>query len=207
MSPNHRLLQGWIALAALPTSLLGTVSVDVPSAFTALDPTMPASFEVGQEVGIAFNYNEASIGIPTGDTDFFFNAVTDFSFTVPEAGFSLSGGTGDIIRDAQGRLTLTMVPLLGFTPIFEGQEFELVEMVLLPGVISVASSGLPASLDGFRVESFQVQFINPAGVGTGRSLGELEAVAAPEPGTVAMLFGLTALGFGVVRGCGRRRLP
>ncbi len=206
MSPNHPSpfipLSGLLALIALPLPLAADISVELASSFTNLDPLMPASFEVGQQVDIAFNYHEDSPGAPSGDLDFFFNAVTGFSFDVPEVGFSMSGGTGDIIRDATGRLTFTLQPLIGAVPTFEGQQFELVEMVLFPGTISVASSGLPASLTDFTIESFQVQFIDPVGPGTGRSAGQLQTVPAPEPTTTVALFGLTALALGLWR---RRR--
>ncbi|MGF1484816.1 MAG: hypothetical protein ACFBZ8_10690 [Opitutales bacterium] len=192
MSPRLLPHLGVLISLSLPQIAYSTVELDLPSRFVNLDSTMPASFEVGQFVDISIEYNEDAIGV----SGFFPNAITSFTISVPEAGFSMSG-MGDALTFSDGSVLFDMSPAFGLDPTFQGQEFERAEIEFFPGTVSVASTtNLPTDLELYELITFQVVFVNPEGVGTGKSFGSLERSSVPEPAGFAAILGCA----GLVRG-------
>ena len=201
---------------ALPAAQ-ATVNVSIDTEFNWLDDGMPASLEIGQAVTLDFSYDETVAGQDFTGYVQYEDALTAFSFDVPEAPFSGSGLSGDVFDNGDDTLTFTAHPVdTAYT--LDGQNLTSVEVVLLnpSGSVTAAEYGLPTGLDGWALDSWTMNFYPPGSgsssgvsheqvpftpVGPGSSWGVI-VTNIPEPSAYAALAGLGALALALYR---RRR--
>ncbi|MEM7144334.1 MAG: hypothetical protein AAF591_04320 [Verrucomicrobiota bacterium] len=147
-----------------------SITAYVNKQFEYLNPGMPASLELGQDVNHTFVINQNTTGSPISSGIFYENAITDFEFALPAVGFHFSGGHGDITHRNDGSLLLT-----GFAPTIvnlDGQNFVRSQVSLIPRHGAPAPTGSAIqSLRSFEFDSFELTFYNPT-LG-GYSLGDL----------------------------------
>lgn len=138
-------------ILSLTFSCHATVVI-VKTQFDFLNPGMPSSFALGQDVIQTFTLNSDVVSITNESGMTFTGAITDYRLEIPDAGFRILAGAGDIFVGTNG-VTLFSVHSIA-SDAFEGLVFHQAETFF-------TMSGDQGSIfDSFEAGSFEYQNFN-----------------------------------------------
>mgnify|MGYP002396201197 CR=1 FL=1 len=198
-----------MSIIAAPVCLAG-YTVEVREPFSYLNGGMPTSFEVGQVVVQRFTIGDLPDVAPSwGNQTFWDGGIVEYSLNVPGAGFSFLGGSGNVVLNNDGSLSLYGNFVEPVT--FEGREF-------IRGAATFVPEGNPAISEiataaefatQFKYRSFELIFQDLEGqqtsgttisgvVNSNGDLGDF-LPSIPEPSTYGFIVGLLAVGFAFLR--------
>ncbi|MEM8550169.1 MAG: hypothetical protein AAGF10_05205, partial [Verrucomicrobiota bacterium] len=160
----------------IPFLLQAVVTVESTQQISWLDDDMPASLQIGQTYTIGFTYDESfNATNTTGSSVIFDGAVTAFSLTIPEAGFSVTGNSGAAELHQDGGDTFFSLMMPGDSNVvLDGQEFNGAWITfpdmdnLFDGLFAAAALPDQAQLDTITEEpAFTFSFYDPSGSTSG----------------------------------------
>jgi len=161
-------------------------SIPYTQEFNYLDDGMPESFELGQTVTMEFWYDSTILPetYTAGSLDIYAGAITDFSINVPDAGFSFTGGFGDILLNDQGLFSL--VTYSDDPQLLDGKE-----LVSATAMFASPFSGLGQSLANLSMstqDGFELSFTdNDSSSSSYGLIFNNVIMTVPEPSDYALL--------------------
>ncbi|MEM9226344.1 MAG: hypothetical protein AAGA45_00090 [Verrucomicrobiota bacterium] len=183
------------AAVFIPYVAQAAVVIESTNEITWLEDGMPASLEIGQTYTIGFTYDENSNATSSTSSSVYFDgAITDFSLSIPEAGFSVTGNSGTTeLYQTGGSTFFSLAILADSNAVLDGQEFNGAWLIfpdmnsLFSGLYEAAVLPDQEEIDTVTEDAnFSFSFYEPGG-STSLSFSSSNSVSVVSYGSVGVI--------------------